>query len=112
MKYQLFATSTDGSDLYDVVVSDDKDRLHIKCSCRAGESGTMCKHRVALITGKPKGIFYSKHNRSDVIDSAITLINSHNIRTEYEDLITELDRIDKEFKVRKKEIKLKINELV
>ncbi|EHD21291.1 MULTISPECIES: SWIM zinc finger family protein [Brenneria] len=112
MKYQLFATSSDGSDLYDVVVSDDAGKLRIKCSCRAGEIGNMCKHRVALIMNKPKGIFYGRHNKPDIIASAIALIHSYNVRTEYEKLVKEMDEVELTFKNQKKEIKRKINELI
>jgi uncharacterized Zn finger protein len=52
VNYQLLANSSSGDGSYDVTVSDQNGNLEIECTCTAGEMSTMCKHRIAVITGK------------------------------------------------------------
>lgn len=57
MKYEFLATSSSGMDLYVVTVSDDIGKLEIRCNCAAGQRDVLCRHRIALITNKPRGVY-------------------------------------------------------
>lgn len=41
---------------YELIFIKDGDSLTAICSCPAGEHGNFCKHRIAILDGKPKGL--------------------------------------------------------
>ncbi|RDT48207.1 SWIM zinc finger family protein [Escherichia coli] len=112
MNYQLLANSSSGDGSYDVTVSDQNGNLEIECTCTAGEMGTMCKHRIAVITGKYADIIDIDDPENADARLATELIAQYGVTEQYVALAKELEDLKKRFKVEEKAIKLRINALV
>ncbi|EEQ9433232.1 SWIM zinc finger family protein [Escherichia coli] len=111
VRYQLLANSSRGDGFYDVTISDNSGNLEIECTCMAGEMGTMCKHRIAVITGKYGNIIDIDDPENADAKLATDLIAKYGITEQYLALAKELEDLKKRFKVEEKAIKLRINAL-
>ena len=108
---ELLATSSRNDDLYKVIISNTTSPVTLSCNCFAGSMGTMCRHRIALLTNKVRGIFYVKHNSSEDIKNAVSLLENYGLSGKYQGLETELNELDSYYRTHKDIIKNKINEL-
>ena len=109
--YQLLANSSSGDGFYDVTISEQSGNLEIECTCIAGEMGTMCKHRIAVITGKYGKIIDVDDPENADAKLATGLIAQYGVADQYIALAKELEDLKKRFKVEEKAIKLRINAL-
>lgn len=113
MKYEFFATSSSGLDVYIVTVSNDAGPLIIKCNCAAGEKGVLCRHRKALITRKINGIFTSpRRNDSEKLKEAMDLIAVYSIERKLKMYTDELERAEQSWLSVRSNLKSLINSLV
>ncbi|AQV21267.1 SWIM zinc finger family protein [Escherichia coli] len=113
MKYEFFATSSSGMDVYIVTVSNDTGPLIMKCNCAAGEKGILCRHRKALITRKIKGVFTPpRRNDPEKLKEAMDLIAVYGIERKLELYTAELEQAEQTWLIVRSAIKSKINSLV
>lgn len=111
MIYELLAKSSSGNDNYQITVSDENGNLEIECTCMAAAMGTMCKHRIAVITGVFGKIIDIDIPENSGAKQASELIAKHGVRTHYLEFAKELDDLKKRFKAEEKTIKMRINTL-
>lgn len=111
MIYELLANSSSGDGFYDVTVNDENGKLEIECTCMASDMGTMCKHRIAVITGKYGKIIDLDVQENTDAAQATELIARYGVRDRYLELAKELDDLKKRYKIEEKAIRLKINAL-
>lgn len=52
MERVQFVVEGSQGDAYDVVISRDGTNVNALCSCKAGQNGLWCRHRVALLNGE------------------------------------------------------------
>ncbi|MFB5745067.1 SWIM zinc finger family protein [Cedecea sp. S5-13] len=112
MIIELLATSSSGSEFYKVTVSDDANPISITCSCYAGSSGTMCRHRIALLTNKTRCMYSSKNNEASSIKNAIDILKKSGLSEKYISLENKISVLEKKYKEEKKLIKQEINSLI
>ncbi|OKP27586.1 hypothetical protein [Serratia fonticola] len=112
MIYEILAKSSNGDDNYEIKVSDESGNLEIECTCMAGMMGTMCKHRIAVITGDFGKIIDIHDPENSGATQAAELIAKHGVKAEYLVYAKELDDLKKRFKAEEKAIKMRINALV
>ncbi|ENP2075218.1 SWIM zinc finger family protein [Klebsiella michiganensis] len=113
MKYEFLATSSSGLDVYVVTVSDDTGRLVITCNCEAGNRGVLCRHRIALITNRIRGVYTSpRRNNPKELQSAMALISQYGIDTQYNHLKGKLDNLEKKWLQIQADIKTALNNLI
>ncbi|ORJ47568.1 MULTISPECIES: SWIM zinc finger family protein [Enterobacteriaceae] len=111
MIYQLLATSRSRDVLYDVTINDQNGKLEIECNCMAGEMGAMCKHRIAVITGKYANIIDINDPENADAELATALISQYGVTEQYVALAKELEDLKKRFKAEEQAIKLRIDAL-
>lgn len=104
MEYELKAQSSDAG-FYAVSISDSSGKIRTSCSCLAYHGGSMCKHRLALLTYSPRGIFYAKDNSMDNINGAIALAKKYDTKGQIEGFDQQIKDIEKQFRAVKREIK-------
>ncbi|EKE2597408.1 TPA: SWIM zinc finger family protein [Salmonella enterica] len=107
MFYQLTANSSRSSSEYTVTISDDSGELKTTCSCFAFDAGSMCRHRIALLTYRPKDIFTHKE-QADAIKAAVSLAKQYDTKTAYKLFMDELSDLEKDTKRKEREIKKRL----
>ena len=112
MKYELLATSNSGIDLYVVTVSNDAGKLEIRCNCAAGQRNVLCRHRIALITNKPRGAYAPKRNNSDDLRAAIQLLSTYGVDRRYAELQAMYENLEQQWLTVRSQIKTEMNGLV
>lgn len=106
MEYKFSALSSNKIDLYEVVVFEIAGQVGISCDCPAT---VLCKHRIALITGKTEIIFPHEFNKPHEIEAAVELIKNSDIPNKYKTLNSELENIRQEFKKQEKGFRRKLD---
>lgn len=112
MKYEFLATSSSGMDLYVVTVSDDTGKLEIRCNCAAGQNDVLCRHRIALITNKPRGVYATKRNNNDDLRAAIRLLSTYGVDRRYAELQAMYENLEQQWLTVRSQIKTAMNDLV
>ena len=113
MKYEFFATSSCGTDVYVVNVSDESGELVIACNCEAGKRGVLCRHKIALITNKLRGIYTPpRRNNKEHLREAIALISKHGVDQQYFKLQAMYENLEQQWLGVRSQIKTAMNELV
>lgn len=113
MKYEFFATSSCGMDVYIVTVSDESGELIMTCNCEAGQRDILCRHRVALITNKLHGVYTTpRKNDKEQLRNAVALISKHGVDREYFKLQAMYDNLEQQWLSVRYKIKSTMNGLV
>lgn len=113
MKYDFFATSSSGMDVYAVTISDESGKIVITCTCEAGKRDVLCRHRIALITGKTRGVYTPpRHNDKEQLRDAIALISKHGIDKQYAELQATYENLEQQWLDIRSKIKNAMNGLV
>ncbi|HMG72907.1 MAG TPA: SWIM zinc finger family protein [Pyrinomonadaceae bacterium] len=85
------------------------DCLKLRCYCPAGKGQDLCKHVIALLSGNREFIFDARQD--SVFDDALTVADRSGAVAHCREMLAELDRIEKDFKQRKKEYEAAKREL-
>lgn len=112
MKIDLLAVSSDGSGRYKVTLYDESGVINLICNCYAGDMGTLCRHRIALLTNKTRGIFYAKDNEQDNLTLAVDILERSGLSQKYRTLANQLEELEKQYKVDKKHLKSQMNNIL
>lgn len=112
MIYYFEAMSSSNDKFYEVSVSVDEKEIYLDCTCMAGAFGNVCKHRTALIIGKPAKIFDMENPINAQIPEVITLLNNSGLTEKYNKLTKQLDLLKKAHKEKESELKQQINFLM
>lgn len=113
MKYEFFATSSSGMDVYIVTVSYELEKLVITCNCEAGKRDILCRHRIALITNKLHGIYTTpRKNNKEELRHAVSLVSKNGVDREYFKLQSLHDNLEKQWADVRFQLKKAMNDLV
>lgn len=88
MEELVFLVKGSSSDAYEVTFIKDGASLTALCTCPAGQYGNFCKHRVAILDGKPDSI--SSGNRDQV-----STVTEWLVGTDVETALSELREAEK-----------------
>lgn len=93
----------DSGSQYECTLTTVRGRLCLHCTCQAGENGTLCKHRVELLTGK-----YARARSSGVPESTLEefagMINGSSLAKAFAAKRAELAAAQKQLQAIKAEI--------
>ncbi len=67
MEQLVFFVKGSSSDAYEVTFIKDDASLTALCTCPAGQFGNSCKHRIAILDGKPESISSDNADRVPVV---------------------------------------------
>jgi len=67
MQELIFHVKGSAKEPYELIFIKDGDSLTAICNCPAGAHGNACKHRLAIIDGKPKGIVSDNADRAPMV---------------------------------------------
>ena len=67
MQELIFHVKGSAREPYELIFIKDGDSLTAICNCPAGSHGNACKHRLAIIEGKPKGIVSDNADRAPLV---------------------------------------------
>ncbi|WP_413536103.1 SWIM zinc finger family protein [Rahnella inusitata] len=112
MKYDFFATSSSGMDVYAVTISDESGKIVITCTCEAGKRDVLCRHRIALITGKTRGVYAAKSNDAKNLQAAGRMLSEYGVDKRYAELQTMHENLERQWLEIRSQIKTAMNELV
>lgn len=87
-------------------VFDNKTGVSVRCSCREGMAGQVCKHKTAVMSNDTTLLFDASQNSSwtevkDLFDKS----NVYDVYHSYLNQLQELDREEDRVKTKKKEIR-------
>ena len=99
MKITILAKSSSGGEPYSVYFTLKEGRLSIFCKCPAGIHGQLCKHKRKLLSNDASILF--DPNQVDQLSQAVEWVE----KSEYPQLLDELQESEKESEIAKKKVK-------
>lgn len=91
-------------DEYRIIFERDGDNLNAYCSCPAGDSGTYCKHRFALMDGEVEDLLSDNETDVTILKEMMAGTDVERIYKEVVATQAEYDKIGQRLKAIKKEL--------
>lgn len=91
-------------DEYRIIFERDGDHLNAYCSCPAGDSGTHCKHRFALMDGEVEDLLSDNEADIKILKEMMVGTDVERIYKEVISTQSEYDKIGERLKTIKKEL--------
>ena len=92
--------SSDGATVYHVTVGVSGGKVRASCTCRAGELGKLCKHKIGILSGRPDLLVSADNETTRELNRFVTQIAD----TECAVLVTEFLEADAELKEQKQRL--------
>lgn len=96
--YNFEATSESSGEVYLMEFSKAGDKVKFGCTCKAGQSGQYCKHRIAILEGDVANLDERDALKANAVRELI-------IDTEIQAMLTELAELQSEIEAKKRQHK-------
>jgi len=92
--------SSDGATVYNVTVEINGEMVRAACTCKAGQLGKLCRHKIGILSGKTDSLV----SKSDDVNSELNKFVSDIGDTACASYLTEMLAADAEMKEQKKRL--------
>lgn len=96
LKFEVLGSA---GDVYEVIFSKFMEKLSVSCTCKAGQMGTYCNHRIKLIEGDYSGVLRANPNDLKGISALVKGTRLEAALNERAELLSRKEKLEREIKI-------------